>query len=700
MDLVAQSHEFSGGNQHANRNSTLHPSTTNSSSVLRDDDTISLVSTPSVQAEDALGPVSSDINTSPGIVGGVRFRNSIAQSNAHIAQLNHESESQHPSEETLMMSDHGSSDDSNSQKRSWKYNIKKAARGWWLWEIGGAALSIGCMIAILVIIPYLHNQPLENWRLMIAPNTMISTLITISKTSMLLSVAAGMGQLKWQHFHRHTRPISELDIYDEASRGPWGALVFMFISPFHWRDMVAILGAFVMLSSLTMEPLAQQLLSFQTRYIVQHDNNTWISTVTTYVGKDSGDFPQPHCGEHSRLMRGTDALDVPAEHLILKGLLGSPPLLSYTCSSSNCSWSDFPSLGVCSSCTNVTSNCSVKVIPDQDRTFHEANYTTSRGITLPITASVFGHAIPAIVMSGNMTKKGRMNFTDIAFVAMANASGPSVWDHSISEYKYRQPDITECRISWCARFYSGLKMVSGHVSYGFYPLTIATSKTNGTFNSYTTEEKVFTSTEIHPYDVSDVEVGFEGFSGSYPMFENVTFWTKWRGKYHQFTVGLDSILSVPKYFEEIFNFQVYTDDTSLTYGKLLANTESVPAAMDAITDAFSIYLMTSTPNTRRHYGEAFYPEVFVAIRWQWLVFPGLLTILGAFFLGTSLWISRMYRTSFLWKDSLVPLLFHGLSGWNKNELHTNDKMEMDERAERMKAKLSRDEDGTLKFVKA
>lgn len=287
MQSILRSYSQSESNEPANRDSALHPSTTVSSgesalSVLRDGDTMSSTSASSVQAENTLGSVSSVINTSPDMADRSRSGNSHAQPDTCTTQLISESESQHPSEETLMMGDHESSTDGNTQKRGWIYKLRNAARGWWLWEFGGAALSISCMIAILIILPCIHNQPLKNWHFMIAPNTTISTLITVSKTSMLLAVTSSMSQLKWQHFHSNTHPISELDLYDEASRGPWGALLLILASPFRWRDTVAILGAFVMLSSLTMEPLAQQLLSFQNQYVSQGNESAWISTATSY----------------------------------------------------------------------------------------------------------------------------------------------------------------------------------------------------------------------------------------------------------------------------------------------------------------------------------------------------------------------------------------------------------------------------------
>lgn len=64
-------------------------------------------------------------------------------------------------------------------------------------------------------------------------------------------------------------------------------------------------------------------------------------------------------------------------------------------------------------------------------------------------------------MSGNITREEIINLIDIASVAIANASRPSTKTTDSIRYSYREPDITECKIMWCARFYSNLKMVSG-----------------------------------------------------------------------------------------------------------------------------------------------------------------------------------------------------------------------------------------------
>lgn len=150
---------------------------------------------------------------------------------------------------------------------------------WWFWELGGITLSVSCMIAILILLPYLDDLSLNDWHFLMAPNTMISTCITVAKTSMLLSVAEGISQSKWQYFKKSGTPLRELDIFDGASRGPWGALMFLRHMMTKRRALLAMLGAFVVIASLTMEPFAQQILSYETRPLESDQETASFSIV-------------------------------------------------------------------------------------------------------------------------------------------------------------------------------------------------------------------------------------------------------------------------------------------------------------------------------------------------------------------------------------------------------------------------------------
>ena len=55
-------------------------------------------------------------------------------------------------------------------------------------------------------------------------NAVISFLTTIAKACMVLSVAAAIGQSKWLWFQDDSRILQDIELFDDASRGPLGSL--------------------------------------------------------------------------------------------------------------------------------------------------------------------------------------------------------------------------------------------------------------------------------------------------------------------------------------------------------------------------------------------------------------------------------------------------------------------------------------------
>ncbi|KAL4767150.1 hypothetical protein BDW60DRAFT_200677 [Aspergillus nidulans var. acristatus] len=104
------------------------------------------------------------------------------------------------------------------------------------------------MVAVLLDT---QGTALSTWHLSIAPNTVISILATVSKASLLLPMAESISQLKWLHFNKVYR-LSDLDVYNNASRGPLGAFLFLFRLP----ASLGALGAVVTLTALAFNPFA------------------------------------------------------------------------------------------------------------------------------------------------------------------------------------------------------------------------------------------------------------------------------------------------------------------------------------------------------------------------------------------------------------------------------------------------------------
>ncbi|XTI95654.1 hypothetical protein V2W45_1211643, partial [Cenococcum geophilum] len=99
-------------------------------------------------------------------------------------------------------------------------------------------------------------------------------------------------------------------------------------------------------------------------------------------------------------------------------------------------------------------------------------------------------------------------------------------------------------------------------------------------------------------------------------------------------------------------------------------------------------------------GEALEPVTFVHVKWPWLVWPAMLTIVGSILLLVC--ILRDRRRTALFKSSALALLFHGLHGFDENDLkiprtrRVEDNETLEEIARRLRVKFVPDEDGILK----
>lgn len=150
------------------------------------------------------------------------------------------------------------------QKQTVIETLKRISRLSWWWEASAIVLSITCTCLIIAILVSMHDKPLTEWKLPIQPSSLIAVFSTIAKSALLVPVAECISQLKWIYFENPTR-LSQLQTFDDASRGPWGSL--MFLTQAHTTSMASI-GALITLLALAFEPFAQQVIEFPSRNAV------------------------------------------------------------------------------------------------------------------------------------------------------------------------------------------------------------------------------------------------------------------------------------------------------------------------------------------------------------------------------------------------------------------------------------------------
>lgn len=189
-----------------------------------------------------------------------------------------------------------------SSYQKWSQIAMKPRFGWW-WEAGGLLLASICMSLIIAILSYMDQKPLIDWKLPIQPNSLVAVFSTIAKSALLVPIADCLGQLKWVYFESvNARNLSQIQVFDEASRGPWGA--FVFLSKLRRRSipLLASLAAITTILLLAFEPFAQQVIEYPSRDDWTMEEGGSVSASISFpAGENSTGWLKPSSGKSSTM---------------------------------------------------------------------------------------------------------------------------------------------------------------------------------------------------------------------------------------------------------------------------------------------------------------------------------------------------------------------------------------------------------------
>lgn len=105
----------------------------------------------------------------------------------------------------------------NHVKR-WGYSLRN-----WSWELTTWVLGTAAFVVIVVLLITFEGKRFDEWHSDIQITTIIAALSQLAQSALLVSLAACLGQLKWTWL-RDERSAQDLQLFDEASRGPYGSL--------------------------------------------------------------------------------------------------------------------------------------------------------------------------------------------------------------------------------------------------------------------------------------------------------------------------------------------------------------------------------------------------------------------------------------------------------------------------------------------
>lgn len=218
-------------------------------------------------------------------------------------------------------------------------------KNWWM-EIGACVLGLVTLVAVIGTLQPHQGKPLPQWPYHISVNALISIYVLVLKAAILLVTTEGLGQLKWRRLQRD-RPLDEFVKYDQATRGPLGALRLLW--QLRLRHPLSSAGALIALVVLAIDPFAQQIIHYSDCSVPMADLQATIPRTNVYL---------PQVIEESNM---TDGITPGLRAAIDAGMTTANEIVSPVCLTGNCTFlKEYSTVAYCSSCTDVTEDLIVQ----------------------------------------------------------------------------------------------------------------------------------------------------------------------------------------------------------------------------------------------------------------------------------------------------------------------------------------------------
>ncbi|PSN60371.1 hypothetical protein BS50DRAFT_208422 [Corynespora cassiicola Philippines] len=232
----------------------------------------------------------------------------------------------------------------------------------WKIEISALLLTTAGYVALIFALLAFDGQTQEGWHLTyFTRNTVLASLSTLMRMSLMYSVASCLGQSKWIWFspkykHHKPRKLEDFKRFDDASRGILGSIGLLPSVLFRRGHGLATLGATITIGVIAFDPFAQNILGVKHRQVTNlgEANLGSIAIAQSYTYRSNKLFPE---------------LNRDQERSAISGLVGmSAPVFAEVCPTGNCTWPSTYTLAMCSGCKAVTGNVTLYLHPYGNQT--------------------------------------------------------------------------------------------------------------------------------------------------------------------------------------------------------------------------------------------------------------------------------------------------------------------------------------------
>ena len=616
---------------------------------------------------------------------------------------------------------------------------------WWK-ELLACILFSGALLALFATVYAYHDRPSPSWPNWISLNTIISIYAILMEIGIVLVTAEGLGQLKWLWFGKESRPLVDLVKYDDATRGPMGAVRLLW--RLRARDLLSSFGALIVILALGLSPFAQQVIRFYDCTILV--NETARIPRTNYYA-ESGGF---HIGAEQENI-------VPAvQRSVLAGIFNPSKVPDVTCSTGNCTWSsEYSTVGYCSACKDISDQLAVvnETYQYTESAFNHTETATSWNLTTAVLLSDGTYGVT--VNQTNPAYGGNLDYAAMGiwyppegykptfgpFAQASHVPGVTLYlDFVIATNVNAHPGsnpinpgtaepVPGCedavaKSTWPCRGYGGSRCTL-YPCVKTFAASMAAGKLTETLKSTTANWGSMTMLDIQCLKPSEVRslmnLGYNLNSGQRWLAYNATFQLDtWQSNTtfpesmmnRGCLYAVDDIFATSMYWflMPLFNGTVSggIPEPSVQAGFFLgpqvvqwffnfgsADFDWVDQTFDNVTASLTNYIRQngvanfSSPAV----GKAKETKTCIDVRWPFLAYPAALAVLALTFFITMVFATRPtgHRPR-VWKSSPLALLYHGLVGWEEstsNNVLIEDKKGMEKVAKSTAVKLDNTYDG-------
>ena len=528
--------------------------------------------------------------------------------------------------------------------------------------------------------------------------------------------------------YKRTQRLRDLQIYDEATRGPAGAVILLATQS---GLSIASIGAAITILAVTLDPFVQQLLRYPIREVGELSSQAITKSASIF---NSSDNATPS----SQLLSAINA-----------GIWSDSSQFERnpTCPSGNCTYPTFDSVGWCSTCEDITSSASISGCSyDEHKVFGPRNASHGHpygyvyyndipcGVNLDRGPSADVPIWGEVGIWPNNSVAYYIAYTPMEIVWMTHAVNitadpvngfyPNLVLHNKTWAGVENPlmvfahaslrfideldtpkgmkvtNVEQCVLSLCERTYN-TSVVRGQ------PNTIVTSTNWGAFEDYDdymnqtvlgwdgNQSVLAQSDGFEMYWLPDAKQALDVELNSTADLQHSASSIDWNW-YNAIasrltgnaTIGVaNGGQSIPFYGTprpNNYSSEVVDAITTKGLGTVIGN---VAASLTRLALERSDTTVVGTVGVS---------QVYVDVRWKWFILPCFLELMGILFLFLTIVISR-YRDVHIWKSSLYALLYHGLEREVLDTSHIADTVSgMKHMARSTDVKLvAADEDGRL-----